>query len=787
MKVQKGIWVGLVAALLAGAAQTVAETGMVGASSNDAAAVVIVPSSRVGDRVLYANFEKTGDSPEWTRVQDSGLEVGPIREQPDKYGGRHDVVPLYLDRQAGWMPAGVAGTESGWGFNFTVLDYVDLETRERLGSARDGTFSSRSAFQLNSQQQYADVVYGPEHRATPVFGPSHNPWHPHVLSQGRTYSVGQNVDPEAVELMATESIFYAGYGGPQFGNLTIHDAWVSGRIVQAGSIGGLDAVDERIRGCVSFDLGPNRWWDLETEGMWFLGVEIPIPSNVCFEIDRWLTSDRPYPILVERHLVVNGTQKVAATSSLIDYREGSAAVPWGRAPPTFSVGAPTRERSPLSQRFPADGLDAPYGYRLADAKTAVEGDLTLLQFRAWSATHEENMLVGARLNPTGQDLAGRRWTLVYGTPTGSYFVASSERPAAGLLAKNDQLGEVAGPTFTPNDFPPGPLTLSAGSELYERYVEGGSNAAPNLISWGFRYASGRIAAWTTPESVYVAPAIYPTYTYVGYTSEAEPTEAARVWAAPNLDGSRWIMYEEPTGVLIWSRQTSQAQPYAPLPSPLEATPPQAASTQSESVVPTPNLKNAAIVSGSFLALFLAVYFFPLLKWAGGSMAPLLPGYAKLHKSELLNNEVRDKIVQAVRADPGITPPQLQELTGAGWSTVVYHLGVLEKNKVVSSLIDGRHKRFFPHETVNWSDRGRIAVLKNLKSRELYELVLQEPGLGPEVLAQRVGITRPAIYWHTNRLEKAGLLGKDRAGLRTVFFANPVPATPYDAKNAVEVA
>ncbi|HEX9815825.1 MAG TPA: hypothetical protein VGB18_02495 [Candidatus Thermoplasmatota archaeon] len=56
-----------------------------------------------------------------------------------------------------------------------------------------------------------------------------------------------------------------------------------------------------------------------------------------------------------------------------------------------------------------------------------------------------------------------------------------------------------------------------------------------------------------------------------------------------------------------------------------------------------------------------------------------------------------------------------------------------------------------------------------------------------ILLGVLGAPRPAIYWHTNRLEKAGLLGRDRAGLRTVFFANPAPVTPYSANDAVEVA
>lgn len=167
----------------------------------------------------------------------------------------------------------------------------------------------------------------------------------------------------------------------------------------------------------------------------------------------------------------------------------------------------------------------------------------------------------------------------------------------------------------------------------------------------------------------------------------------------------------------------------------------------------------------------------------------LPGYAKLHKAELLNNKIRDQLLQLIKADPGITPPQLQAVVQAGWSTIVYHLGVLEKNQVVSSLIDGRHKRFFPVGGVDHSKRGQVAALKNERTPQLYEIVLEQPGTIQKELIQRLGISQPSTMWHIKRLESAGLMGHDKQGRQVHYFAQPREnlVEAYDPKAAVEVA
>jgi predicted transcriptional regulator len=205
-------------------------------------------------------------------------------------------------------------------------------------------------------------------------------------------------------------------------------------------------------------------------------------------------------------------------------------------------------------------------------------------------------------------------------------------------------------------------------------------------------------------------------------------------------------------------------------------------------VHAPDVEKTAVASTSLLAVFLLVYFLPALKFVGAKGLLLVPGYAKLRKQDLLDNQIRDQILQVIRNDPGVHTTDLAERVDAGWGTTVYHLGVLEKNGLVSSLIDGRYHRFFPVGTVDFSARGQLAVMKNLRTKSIYELIAHDPGIVQESLARSIGISAPAAIFHLKRLEEVGMVGRVRKGRKVHYYANekPIPRSPAP-RDSMEVA
>ncbi|HEX9815826.1 MAG TPA: winged helix-turn-helix transcriptional regulator [Candidatus Thermoplasmatota archaeon] len=784
------------AALVAGSLEALAESRLIGPSSSTAETEIVVPEGHIGDQFLYANFERKVEGTEWQEVAPYGLRLDSHQSQPDRYGTMHDVLAVTRGQTTTAQTWGSLPGENSWDSNSTHVGFVDLATGRLVGGTWDTSVHSNYRFGVQAiELDHGVVIYGPEYDPSLAFGAPGHLIDQDLFSHGRAYKVGQNLDAEALDFVDSEPILYDGVFGFfsdfYIGNVTARDGHVAGTIAQAGAINGVHALDQRFEGCVSFDPGPTWPWIPGQHEMMFLSTVVPIPSRVCFTVDRWLSEDHVVPLLVQRRLVVNGTQVRESMSTLAAHVHGTQPVEWTSSGPGFSGPLPPLDRSPASQRYPADGPSPRYGYRLADALDAIERDPSLIQYTVWKTEHPAAPLIGAKLMPTGSDLRGRAWTLIFGTPGGSGYVIRSDVDAPGALPRNVEYGEHAVTPSIAASFEPGTLALSAGQYLYDSYIAKPGSPDPNFLIWGYRFIGDIVNCQASDDcGNRTAPGVYFTTTVFGYTGTPEPpVDRARVstefgpWIAPPFN----VIYYEPDGrlVMAWNSQRTFEYNVLPMPDSLEQPDVQASA---RSATPAIELRNAAILSTSIFALVLALYFAPLLKWTAGNLVMMVPGYAKLHKAALLNNKVRDTIVSAIKSEPGITAPKLQELTGTGWSTVVYHLSLLEKNKIVSSLISGRHKHFFPVDTVNWNDRAKIAVLKNLRTRELFTLIQRQPGVAAGDLARSVGIAQPSVYWHMERLEKAGLVGRDRTRFRTMFYANPLEdPRPRDPSTAMEVA
>jgi predicted transcriptional regulator len=183
----------------------------------------------------------------------------------------------------------------------------------------------------------------------------------------------------------------------------------------------------------------------------------------------------------------------------------------------------------------------------------------------------------------------------------------------------------------------------------------------------------------------------------------------------------------------------------------------------------PPLSAIMVVSVGVALAVLLVQFAALIKYVSTVVVTGLPGYARLRGPEVLGNRTRALLHEAIQADPGVSPPELHRRLGGGWTTIVYHLGVLEKAGLVSSLLDGRHKRFFPVGAVDHSARARLSVLRNAKTRLFHETITNSPGIRLGRLAREGGMRVPSALWHLNRLEQVGLAAAQRTGRRVSYY------------------
>jgi predicted transcriptional regulator len=119
--------------------------------------------------------------------------------------------------------------------------------------------------------------------------------------------------------------------------------------------------------------------------------------------------------------------------------------------------------------------------------------------------------------------------------------------------------------------------------------------------------------------------------------------------------------------------------------------------------------------------------------------------------------------------PGISASELGRRTHCGWGTLVYHLSVLEREDMVWSAREGRHRRYFAQGGINYSDRDAVGLLRNPASRRLADAVQRAPGIIQKDLSREVQLTPSTVAWHVDRLVAAGLVEKRAEGRQVRYF------------------
>lgn len=168
----------------------------------------------------------------------------------------------------------------------------------------------------------------------------------------------------------------------------------------------------------------------------------------------------------------------------------------------------------------------------------------------------------------------------------------------------------------------------------------------------------------------------------------------------------------------------------------------------------------------------AAYYWPLLKWALSSL--LAPLYARVPKERVLDHKGREFVYELVRQEPGVSTNRLAREVPFGWSTLTYHLRVLERNEAIVSLRDGRYRRFFDRESGRFANGRKwvVAALRNPLTLTLARCVLTQPGLTQKELGERQRLAPSTIHWHMERLLDARLVDKRRDGHNVRYLPGP---------------
>jgi predicted transcriptional regulator len=126
--------------------------------------------------------------------------------------------------------------------------------------------------------------------------------------------------------------------------------------------------------------------------------------------------------------------------------------------------------------------------------------------------------------------------------------------------------------------------------------------------------------------------------------------------------------------------------------------------------------------------------------------------------------VRGRIERRIHRDPGIYFNELVRELDLAAGQVQYHLRRLtDADAVAAAELFGR-THYYPPTYDAW-ERSALALLRRETSAEIVATLLDDGPSRPVDVADRVGIARSTLAWHTDRLTEAGLVEKRVDGHR----------------------
>jgi len=125
--------------------------------------------------------------------------------------------------------------------------------------------------------------------------------------------------------------------------------------------------------------------------------------------------------------------------------------------------------------------------------------------------------------------------------------------------------------------------------------------------------------------------------------------------------------------------------------------------------------------------------------------------------EMLNLSRRKMIFHQISKYPGTYIREMEKSLSLSLGDLQYHLQQLEKADLISSHDDGRRKRYFVKNEVNYFDREILSFIKMRTPRRIILFLMINPeSTFKEILAEFY-FTKGALSFHLKKLIKANIV------------------------------
>lgn len=133
-------------------------------------------------------------------------------------------------------------------------------------------------------------------------------------------------------------------------------------------------------------------------------------------------------------------------------------------------------------------------------------------------------------------------------------------------------------------------------------------------------------------------------------------------------------------------------------------------------------------------------------------------------ARLSEQPVRKRLLAIISERPGIHASELCRSAGEPWGTVQYHLALLHRGEMVTSVEAGRERRFFPSE-MDPARARMVALLHQGRRTEIAAFIRDHPGARQVDICQALDVSRKTFRSAVAPLVQEGLV-HERKGLQT---------------------
>jgi len=136
-------------------------------------------------------------------------------------------------------------------------------------------------------------------------------------------------------------------------------------------------------------------------------------------------------------------------------------------------------------------------------------------------------------------------------------------------------------------------------------------------------------------------------------------------------------------------------------------------------------------------------------------------------------EVRQQLFEFIEKFPGLHFRELQRRLEMPVGSLQYHLGQLEKEKLVIVKKDGEYSRYYPVGLISERERFLLKHLRHKQMRRVCLLLLQKKKASHKQIAEYIGLSPATTSWYLSKMLESGLVTKNKRGRQSYYsLKNP---------------